>query len=77
MNPTPMPALPNSQDIHRQAIAVLIEHLGIARAAIFLGETRWQPTDYLQLKQQLFADETVSSLYEKILHWREQQSPPV
>ncbi|MBW4690272.1 MAG: hypothetical protein KME27_00735 [Lyngbya sp. HA4199-MV5] len=71
MNNTP--ALPTSQDVHREAISVLIEQLGITKAAIFLGETRWQPTDYLQLKQQLFAGETVSSLYEKVIHWREQQ----
>ena len=76
MNPLPTPALPNSQVVRREAIAVLIDQLGIAKATMFLGETFWQPTDYLQIKQQLFAGETVDSLYAKILAWRSSTSTP-
>jgi hypothetical protein len=68
---TNLPTLPSSLNVRQEACSVLIQQLGITKAAIFLGETRWQPTDYLQLKQQLFAGETVSSLYEKVIHWRE------
>ena len=70
----PTPTLPTSQAVHQEAISILVNQLGITKAAMFLGETRWQPTDYLQLKQQLFAGETVSTLYEKVIHWREQQA---
>jgi hypothetical protein len=76
MLPLPTPALPSSQIVRREAIDVLIERLGIAKATMFLGETLWQPTDYLQIKQQLFADETVDSLYAKILLWRTSSSTP-
>jgi hypothetical protein len=76
MPPLPTPALPNSQLVRREAIDVLVRQLGIAKATIFLGETLWQPTDYLQIKQQLFAGETVDSLYDKILSLRVSSSTP-
>jgi hypothetical protein len=76
MPPLPIPALPSSQLVRREAIDVLVKQLGIAKATMFLGETLWQPTDYLQIKQQLFADETVDSLYAKILSWRTSLSTP-
>jgi hypothetical protein len=62
--------------VRREAIDVLVKQLGIAKATIFLGETLWQPTDYLQIKQQLFVGETVDSLYGKILSWRASSSTP-
>lgn len=63
----PTPALPSSQVVRIEAIDVLMNRLGVAKATLFLGETLWQPTDYLQIKQQLFAGETVDSLYTKIV----------
>jgi hypothetical protein len=76
MSSIPTPALPSSQLVRREAIDVLVNQLGVAKATMFLGETLWQPTDYLQIKQQLFADETVDSLYAKILSWRTSLSTP-
>ena len=75
MTYTPLPPLPNSQKIRQQAIHTLISQLGIAKASIFLGELLWQPTDSLQLKDQLFATETVTSLYETILAKRNAKDP--
>jgi hypothetical protein len=66
----PLPSLPNDQEMQREAIETLVDNLGIAKAAIFLGNFLWQPTDSVRLKDQLFAGETVDSLYEKILEWR-------
>lgn len=67
----PLPSLPNSTTIRQEAINILIDTLGIAKATIFLGEILWQPTDYLKIKQELFAKETVDSLYQNILDWRD------
>lgn len=72
------PRLPRPADLHREAVEILIQQMGVAKASIFLSDTFWQETDYLALKDRLFADETVDSLYEKILQWRErnqEQSP--
>ncbi len=68
------PPLPRNAEVHREAIETLIAQMGIAKAAMFLGDTLWQPTDYLEIKDQQFADETVASLYEKVLLWRQQNS---
>ena len=75
MTYTPLPPLPNSQEIRQQAIYTLINQLGIAKATIFLGELLWQPTEYLQIKDQLFATETVTNLYETILAQRKTSNP--
>lgn len=66
-----LPNLPNHNDIRQEAIAILVERMGMAKTAIFLGETFWQSTDYLTIKDELFAHETVDSLYDKILQWRQ------
>lgn len=50
--------------------------MGVAKAAIFMGDTFWQPTDYLEIKDRLFADEIVASIYEKVILWREQTQKP-
>jgi hypothetical protein len=65
------PSLPQTNDLHREALEVLIQHMGLAKAAIFMSDTLWKPTDYLKIKDRLFADETVDSLYEKVIVWRE------
>ena len=71
-----LPTLPNEQEIQREAIEALIEKLGFAKTAIFLGNLLWQSTDYIQqMKDQLFASETVESLYGKILEWRSPSHP--
>jgi len=48
--------------------------MGIGKATIFFSEMFWKRTDYLEIKDHLFAGETVASLYEKVLLWREQNS---
>lgn len=67
-----LPSLPRSRDLHQEALNILIENMGIAKAAIFVGDTFWQPVNYLKTKDQLFANETVESIYEKVIAWREQ-----
>lgn len=67
-----LPSLPRSRDLHQEALNILIENMGIAKAAIFVSDTFWQPVNYLETKDQLFANETVESIYEKVIAWREQ-----
>ena len=68
------PSLPRETDLNRQGIEILIESMGAARAAIFISNLCWQPTDYLAIKDRLFAGETAASLYEKVIHWRNQST---
>lgn len=68
------PSLPQSTEVQQEAIEILIKQMGIAKATIFLSEIFWKPTDYLKIKDQLFAGETVASIYEKVLLWREHKN---
>ena len=65
------PQLPQSTEIQREAIEILINRMGITKAVIFLGDRFWQPTDYLKTKEQLFGDKTVDELYQDITEWRQ------
>jgi hypothetical protein len=67
-----LPTLPRTSDLHQEALQILIKNMGIAKAAIFMSDTFWKPTDYLEIKDQLFENETVDSIYEKVIAWREQ-----
>ena len=60
------PSLPQNSELQQEAIEILIQQMGIAKAAIFISDTFWQPTDYLEIKERLFEGETVASLYAKI-----------
>ncbi|MCS6815230.1 MAG: hypothetical protein NZ772_16880 [Cyanobacteria bacterium] len=68
------PSLPRETDLNRQGIEILIESMGAARAAIFISNLCWQSTNYLAIKDRLFAGETIASLYEKVVQWRDQSS---
>jgi hypothetical protein len=70
------PSLPRNTELHREAIEILNQRMGIAKAAIFMSDAFWKPTDYLEIKDKLFTDETVASLYEKVVLWREQTQKP-
>ena len=70
------PSLPRNTELCREAIQILNEQMGIAKTAIFMSDAFWQPTDYLEIKDKLFADETVASLYAKVVLWREQNQKP-
>jgi|GEM_PF-693849 len=70
------PKLPQTVDLQQEAIEVLTQHMGIAKTAIFMSDTFWKPTDYLEIKDRLFGDETVESIYEKVIEWKEQNRQP-
>ena len=63
----------SEQEIIREAEVILIKHLGAAKTARFLAAWRQGMGDYLEIKEGLFTEETVDSLYEKILNYQEAQ----
>ncbi len=58
--------LNNDQQIIEQVFKVLIENLDTSTVMRFWKICNLGNSDYCQIKDQLFKDETVDSLYEKI-----------
>ncbi len=58
--------LPLAGQIKTEAVQTIIERMGITKAAIFLKETMSQPTDYLALKDNLFAKTSAADIYAAI-----------
>ncbi len=58
--------LPMGGQIKTEAVQAIIERMGITKAAIFLRETMSQPTDYIGLKDVLFANTTAADIYTAI-----------
>lgn len=58
--------LPLIQQVKTEAVQTIIERMGITKAAIFLKETMSQPTDYLALKDKLFAKTSAADVYAAI-----------
>ena len=58
--------LNNDQQIIEEAFNILIENLDSSKLSRFWTICNLGSGDYSQLKEKLFAEETVDSLYEKI-----------
>lgn len=56
----------NEQEVTEEAIEVLFEHLSPAKIARLLASWQVGRGDYLAIREQLFAEETVHGLFEKI-----------
>ncbi len=54
------------QEVFQEAVQVLMEHLGPAKAARFWAAWQGGSGDYLSLREQLFQGETVATLFEKV-----------
>ncbi|MEH1934840.1 MAG: hypothetical protein V7K90_25585 [Nostoc sp.] len=68
----------NEQENLQEVMEVLLTHLEPSKVMKFWAACKLSETDYLQLKEQLFAQETVASLYAKIKEYEDgdsQQSP--
>ena len=61
----------SEQEVLREAVEVLLEHLSPAKVARFW--TAWQVDggNYLATRRQLFAEETVATLFEKVQAYQE------
>lgn len=58
--------VPKTSEVRVEGINVIIEQLGIAKAAFFLRENMSQNGDYLELKDQIFGFLTAREIYEEI-----------
>lgn len=58
--------LPMGGQVKTEAVQTIIERMGITKAAVFLRETMSQPTDYLALKEKLFAKTSAADVYAAI-----------
>ncbi len=71
-------SVPIFQDLRAEAIRLLLKELGVAKTAFFIRNNFSSPIDYLELKDRLFADQTVEQIYEDIQTWKTSKSakPP-
>lgn len=58
--------LPKEQQVIQEALQILYAHMTPLKVARFITACQLGVGDYLQTKDELFAGETVDSLYEKI-----------
>ena len=58
--------VPSDRAIIQEALQVLIANMSPSKVARFAAICKLGSGDYLQTKDELFADETVDSLYDKI-----------
>ncbi len=68
----------NEHENLQEAMQVLLNHLEPSKVMKFWAACKLGEGDYLQLKEKLFAQETVDSLYEKIKDYQDavvQESP--
>lgn len=56
----------NEQENLQEVMQVLLTHLEPSKVMKFWATCKLNESDYLQLKEKLFAQETVASLYTKI-----------
>lgn len=57
---------PSEKQVINQALDILLSHLDPSTFARFVAACQLGEGDYLKTKEQLFNQETVDSLYEKI-----------
>jgi hypothetical protein len=57
----------NEQQVLQEGLEVLMSHMEPSKVARFWAACNLGTGDYLKLKDELFAEETVASLYKKIL----------
>lgn len=62
------------QEVLQEAAEVLLEHLNPAKVARFWAAWQVGKGNYLEIREQLFAEETVQTLFEKIRAYQEGES---
>lgn len=61
----------NDQENLQEVMQVLLTHLEPSKVMKFWAACKLSEGDYLQLKEKLFAQETVASLYTKIKEYQD------
>ena len=60
----------SEQEAFNEATEILFNNLSADKFARFWAAWQKDNSDYLKIKEQLFRDETVDALYEKIVHFQ-------
>ncbi len=66
----------NEQDVIHEAMTLLLDHLEPAKVAKFLAARPVLNRDYVKLRDQLFAGETVDSLVGKLRAFGQEEEKP-
>ncbi|OUL22741.1 hypothetical protein BV378_22715 [Nostoc sp. RF31YmG] len=64
----------NEQENLQEVMQVLLNHLEPSKVMKFWATCKISEGEYLQLKEKLFAQETVASLYSKIKEYQDKDS---
>ena len=65
--------LSTEHQVIQEALSILIKHMEPQKFAQFVVACRLGKGDYIEIKEQLFKDETIDSLYEKIRIFEEEK----
>jgi hypothetical protein len=63
--------LPNKQEVIREALAILEKHMEPSKIALLVSMLPIGEGNYLAIREQLFAGETVETLVEKVIAYQE------
>lgn len=65
--------MPRELEVMQEALEILEEHMEPSKLALLLSMLQVGREDYLAIREQLFAGETLTTLYEKVRAHRESQ----
>jgi hypothetical protein len=63
----------SEQEVVQEVVGVLLEHLGAAKVARFWAAWSVGRGNYLAIREQLFAEETVATLFEKVQAYQREE----
>jgi hypothetical protein len=67
----------SEQQVFQEAVQVLLEHLSLAKVVRFWAAWQIGEGDYLALRDQIFSEESVATLFEKVQDYQEAQEKVV
>jgi len=70
MDATKTIEIPTANQVRVEAITLLVDNLGPAKAAIFIREQFSQKADYLLTRQKIFNEKSVDEIYVDIKKWK-------
>ncbi len=56
----------DERDVVAEAMSILSRHMEPAKVARFLAAVQWDGTDYVALREKLFADTSVDEIFQQI-----------
>ena len=65
--------IPTANQVRIEAITLLVDNLGLEKAAMFIREQYSQKTDYLLVKERIFNNKSVDEIYADIKKWEKRE----